>query len=63
VTFCVERLAYFKVPRYVEFVSALPRSITKNEIERHTLKGQGIGAAWDREAAGIRVGRRTADRP
>jgi carnitine-CoA ligase len=60
VTFCAERLAYFKVPRYVEFVSALPRSITKNEIERHTLKAQGIGAAWDREAAGIRVGRQRA---
>lgn len=62
VTFCMERLAYFKVPRYIEFVASLPRSITKNEIERHILKAQGIGAAWDREEAGIRVERPTAHR-
>ncbi len=42
-----ERLAYFKVPRYVEFVEDFPRSVTKKEIERHTLRARGIGNAWD----------------
>ena len=30
-----ERIAYFKVPRYVEFVDNFPRTMTKNEIARH----------------------------
>jgi crotonobetaine/carnitine-CoA ligase len=58
VRFCEERIAYFKVPRYVELVDALPRSVTKNEIERYKLRDAGIGGAWDREAAGYVIGRR-----
>jgi crotonobetaine/carnitine-CoA ligase len=42
-----ERIAYFKVPRYVEFVDRFPRSMTKNEILRHELRDLGIGGAWD----------------
>lgn len=51
VTWCGEQLAYFKVPRYVEFVEDFPRTITKQEIERHELRARGIGDAWDRDAA------------
>lgn len=50
--FCAERVSYFKVPRYVEFVDEFPRSTAKQEIERHTLRAGGIGDAWDREAGG-----------
>lgn len=50
VEFCSERLAYFKVPRFIEFVSEFPRTITKQEIERHDLRARGIGDAWDRDA-------------
>ncbi|MFT7598960.1 MAG: crotonobetaine/carnitine-CoA ligase [Acidimicrobiales bacterium] len=50
VAWCREQLAYFKVPRYVEFVEEFPRTITKQEIERFALRSQGIGDAWDREA-------------
>jgi carnitine-CoA ligase len=50
--FCGERIAYFKVPRYVELATELPRSVTKNEIERYKLRDRGIGDAWDREASG-----------
>jgi crotonobetaine/carnitine-CoA ligase len=57
VRWCEDRLAYFKVPRYVEFTGQLPRSAAKSEIERHTLKAQGIGQAWDREAAGYQLRR------
>ena len=50
VNFCTDRLAYFKVPRFIEFVSEFPRTITKQEIERHALRDLGIGDAWDRDA-------------
>lgn len=50
VSWCSERLAYFKVPRFVEFVTEFPRTITKQEIERHQLRTLGIGKAWDRDA-------------
>lgn len=42
-----ERIAYFKVPRYIEFVSEFPRTMTKNEIARHELRARGIGEAGD----------------
>tara|TARA_A100001037_G_C15136349_1_gene631366 strand:- start:801 stop:2381 length:1581 start_codon:yes stop_codon:yes gene_type:complete len=48
VAWCEERLAYFKVPRYIEFVEEFPRTITKQEIARHELRARGIGDAWDR---------------
>jgi crotonobetaine/carnitine-CoA ligase len=44
---CCRHLAYFKVPRYIEMIDELPRSKAKNEIERHVLRGLGVGAAWD----------------
>jgi crotonobetaine/carnitine-CoA ligase len=49
--YCQENLAYFKVPRYIEFVDALPRSSAKNEIERHKLKELPIGDCWDARTA------------
>ena len=51
VTWATERIAYFKVPRYVEFVPDLPRTAAKNEIKRQELKARGIGTAWDRDVA------------
>lgn len=47
VSWCKERIAFFKVPRYVEFVETFPRTMTKNEIARHELRERGVGAAWD----------------
>lgn len=58
VRFCEERIAYFKVPRYIEFIDEMPRSATKNEIERFKLRELGVGDAWDRDAAGVLVRRR-----
>ncbi|MDG2114892.1 MAG: AMP-binding protein, partial [Actinomycetota bacterium] len=55
VAWCADQLAYFKVPRYVEFVDEFPRTITKQEIERHALRGRGVGDAWDRDAGGRRA--------
>lgn len=47
VDWCRERLAYFKIPRYIEFVDDFPRTITKQEIARHELRARGIGDCWD----------------
>jgi crotonobetaine/carnitine-CoA ligase len=45
-----ERLAPFKVPRFIEVVPDFPRSVTKREVERATLKNLSNDKAWDREA-------------
>jgi crotonobetaine/carnitine-CoA ligase len=58
VRFCEARIAYFKVPRFVEFVEQIPVSASKNEVERHKLQDSGVTSAWDREAAGYSVRRR-----
>jgi crotonobetaine/carnitine-CoA ligase len=52
---CVPRLAYFAIPRYLEFVGALP--LTENgKVRKATLRERGITTTmWDREAAGIRI--------
>ena len=49
VAWCGDRMARFKVPRYVELIDQLPRSAAKQEIERHKLKALGNERAWDRE--------------
>ena len=56
--FLVPRLPYFMVPRYLRVVDALPKTPTL-KIEKHLLREQGLGApgVWDRESAGIRLGR------
>jgi crotonobetaine/carnitine-CoA ligase len=52
VAWCDGKLAAFKIPRFVEFVTGWPRSVTKQEIERFKLRASGVGDAWDREAVG-----------
>jgi carnitine-CoA ligase len=51
------RLAYFAIPRYVEFLDELP--LTENgKIQKFVLRERGLGSAtWDREAAGYRLSR------
>ena len=51
IDWCSERIAYFKVPRYVAFVDGFPRTMTKNEIARHELRDRAIGPAWDNATA------------
>jgi carnitine-CoA ligase len=57
VRWCETRMAYFMVPRYVELRAALPKTATER-VEKYKLKQEGIGGAWDRQAAGYVVGRR-----
>jgi len=52
IDFCAEKLARFKVPRFVEFWDALPRTATKAEIDRVALRRSGVCDAWDAGAGG-----------
>ena len=49
---CIEKMPYFAVPRYIEFVDDLPRT-PSGKVEKHKLRADGRGNAWDREEAGI----------
>jgi crotonobetaine/carnitine-CoA ligase len=56
--FLVPRMPYFMVPRFVRFVAELPKTPTL-KIEKHVLRREGLSApgVWDRESAGIKLGR------
>jgi crotonobetaine/carnitine-CoA ligase len=55
--FCGARMPYFSVPRYVEIVSELPKTII-GRIRKDVLRSRGVGsAAWDRESHGYIVSR------
>lgn len=52
-----ERMPYFAVPRYVEFLDALPKTPTER-IQKYLLKEAGVTpTTWDREKAGVKVTR------
>jgi carnitine-CoA ligase len=52
-SFCEGRLAYYAMPRFVEFTDALPKTGTQ-KIQKNVLKQRGIRpSTWDREAAGV----------
>jgi len=51
--FLVPRLPHFMVPRFIEFVTELPRTPT-GKVRKVELREKGIGPyTWDREAAGL----------
>jgi carnitine-CoA ligase len=56
--YCQPRMPYFAVPRYLEFVDALP--VTENgKVTKYKLRERGVTAAsWDREKAGYKVSRK-----
>ena len=56
--FLIDRMPYFMVPRYLEFVTELPKTPTM-KIQKNLLRETGAAQAWDREAAGIVVTRHT----
>jgi len=54
---CVDRMAYFAVPRYVEFRETLPKTPTLR-VEKYKLREEGITTdTWDRVKAGYKVKR------
>ena len=55
IEFCNDRMAHFAVPRYVDFVSELPKTPT-NRIEKYRMRQVGITeTTWDREKAGVKI--------
>jgi carnitine-CoA ligase len=55
--FLEDRLPYYSVPRYLEFVESLPRTVALRP-DKLALRERGISeTTWDREAAGIRLRR------
>jgi len=56
-SFCEERMAYFMVPRYVEFKESFPKTGTER-VEKYKLKKEGVTQnTWDREKAGYKLKR------
>jgi crotonobetaine/carnitine-CoA ligase len=50
--YCEPRLAYFAVPRFIDFVEALPAT-ENGKVQKFTLRERGVTVGtWDREAAG-----------
>jgi crotonobetaine/carnitine-CoA ligase len=57
IRFAEKRMAYFMVPRYIDFVSVLPKTPT-GKVQKNVLRATGrSGSTWDREAAGVKVAR------
>ena len=55
--FCVPRMPYFAVPRYIEYLDDIPKTPTQ-KIQKSKLRDRGLSpATWDREAAGYKVRR------
>jgi crotonobetaine/carnitine-CoA ligase len=51
VAYCEPRMAYFMIPRYVEFMDALPKTTTE-KVLKAALKESGLNPnTWDREKA------------
>ena len=52
-----ERVAHHMIPRYIRFVSELPKTPTE-KVQKHVLREQGVTAdTWDRERAGVVIRR------
>ncbi|MBV9321059.1 MAG: AMP-binding protein [Mycobacterium sp.] len=55
--FCSARMPYFCVPRYVEIVDEIPKTII-GRVRKDLLRARGVGpGAWDRESHGYVVSR------
>jgi len=55
--FCQPRMPYFAVPRFVEFVDALPAT-ESGKVTKYKLRERGVTeATWDRDKAGYKVAR------
>jgi crotonobetaine/carnitine-CoA ligase len=55
---CLDRVPYYAVPRYIEFRAELPKTAT-GKVEKFLLREQGCTPqTWDREAAGMKIAKR-----
>lgn len=54
---CEGKIAYYMIPRYLEFVDELPITGSTGTVQKNLLKQKGVGDAWDREKAGYKLKR------
>lgn len=55
--FLQRRMAYFMIPRYVRFLTSLPKTPSQ-KVQKHVLRAEGVTPdTWDRELAGLRIRR------
>lgn len=55
--FCAPRMPYFAVPRYIEYLTEIPKTPSA-KIQKNKLRDRGLsGTTWDREAVGYKVRR------
>lgn len=57
VRYCEPRLPYFAVPRYLDFVTDLPRT-ENGKVQKYKLREAGVtSSTWDLETSGYRLAR------
>ena len=57
IRFCQDNMAYFMVPRFLETLAEMPKTMTQ-KVQKFKLREQGITTdTWDRDAAGYKVAR------
>ncbi|TFG29960.1 MAG: ATP-dependent acyl-CoA ligase [Promethearchaeota archaeon] len=56
IEYCDKRMAYFMVPRYIEFLEELPKQLDGQKIIKEKLKDINSNT-WDRKKAGIKLKR------
>jgi crotonobetaine/carnitine-CoA ligase len=57
IRFLEPRMAYFMVPRYLDFVAEIPKTPT-GKIQKFVLREKGLtGTTWDRVEAGVKLER------
>ncbi len=59
IEFCQDNMAYYMVPRYVEFAADLPRTMSE-KVQKYKLRAAAearLADLWDREKAGIKLRR------
>jgi len=55
--FLEPQMPYFMIPRFIRFVSSLPKTGTER-VQKNKLRDEGITPdTWDREAAGYQIKR------
>ena len=57
IEFLDERMAYFMIPRYVEYIDEIPKTPT-GKMEKYKLREKGVTeTTWDRVEAGVKLTR------
>jgi crotonobetaine/carnitine-CoA ligase len=59
IAFLAQRMPRFMIPRYIEFVTELPKTDAALRVQKYLLRRDPLNATtWDREQAGMKLGSR-----